>query len=454
MTPAVDRPRVVIVGGGFGGLNAAKELRRAPIQLTVVDRRNHHLFQPLLYQVATAALNPSDIAAPIRHILRRSGNTEVILGEVQAIDVAVRRLRLADGDELPYDQLIVATGAGDSYFGHPEWRRLAPSLKTVEDALEIRRRVLYAFERAERQTDPLRQRAWMTFIIVGGGATGVELAGALAEISRHTLAHEFRHIKTQRARVILLEAAPRVLPGYHPRLSESARRQLLRLGVDVREHFPVTAIDEEGVTASGERILARTVLWAAGVAASPLARSLGVPLDRAGRVLVEPDLTVPGHPEIRVVGDLAFLRQQDGQPVPGVAPAAIQQGRHAARGVLRALRGQPPVPFRYRDKGSLATIGRRAAVGQIGRLRLSGMVAWLAWIFVHIAYLIGFRNRVAVLLEWFWSYLTFERGARLITDPTGRLGAGPEQPSEEAPTEVPPSPTISGDGQRPPSLPA
>ncbi len=414
---------MVIVGAGFGGLYAARELRRSPVRLTVVDRRNHHLFQPLLYQVASAALNPSDIAAPIRHVLRRQQNAEVILGEVRALDTSARKALLADGGELPYDHVIVATGASHSYFSHPEWAPLAPGLKSIEDALEIRRRVLYAFERAERETDPVRQRAWMTFVIVGAGPTGVELAGALAEISRHTLARDFRHIKTRRARVILLEGAARVLPTYPADLSESARLQLVRLGVDVRDEFRVTHIDREGVTASGERILARTVLWAAGVAASPLARSLGVPLDRAGRVLVEPDLTIPGHPEVRVIGDMAALGQEDGGIVPGVAPAAIQEGRHAARNVLRALRGETQLPFRYRDKGSLATIGRLAGVAQIGRVKLSGVVAWLAWLFVHIFFLIGFRNRVAVLLEWLWLYLTFQRGARLITDPTGRLAA-------------------------------
>ncbi len=430
---------MVIVGAGFGGLTAARELKRAPVHVVVVDRRNHHLFQPLLYQVATAALNPSDIAAPIRHVLRRQRNTEVILGEVRAVDTKARKVLLTDGAAIPYDHVIVATGAGNSYFGHSEWAPLAPSLKSIEDALEIRRRVLYAFERAERESDPIRQRAWMTFIVVGGGPTGVELAGALAEISRHTLAKEFRHIKTQRARVILLEAAPRVMPAYDPKLSESARRQLIRLGVDVREQFMVNHIDAQGVTASGERILAKTVLWAAGVAASPLARSLCTPLDRAGRVLVEPDLTVPGYPDVHVIGDLAALRRENGQPVPGVAPAAIQEGRHAARNVLRALRGEPQLPFRYRDKGSLATIGRLSAVAQIGKVKLSGAIAWLAWLFIHILYLVGFRNRVAVLLQWFWVYLTFEHGARLITDPSGRLAAGYERAiaPEEAPAVEP-----------------
>ncbi len=411
-------PHVVVVGAGFGGLEAARALRRAPVRVTVVDRRNHHLFQPLLYQVATAALNPADIAAPIRHVLRRQANAEVLLGEVAFVDAARRAVGLADGGELAYDFLVVATGATHSYLGHDEWASLAPGLKTVEDALEIRRRILLAFERAEREGEgeDARRRALLTFVIIGGGPTGVELAGALAEIARHTLAADFRRIRPESARVVLVEAAPRVLPAYPEKLSLAARRQLERLGVEVRTGAKVTAIDPDGVRVGAERIDAATVLWGAGVAASPLARTLGVPLDRAGRVAVLPDLTVPGHPEIFVVGDLAALQTENGDPVPGVAPAAIQEGRHAARNVLRAVRGEATAPFRYRDKGMLATIGRAAAVARIRRLQFSGFLAWLAWLFVHIYFLVGFRNRVAVILQWAWSYLTFKRGARLITE--------------------------------------
>jgi NADH:quinone reductase (non-electrogenic) len=411
---AQELPSVVVVGAGFAGLAAARALAGAPVRVTVVDRRNHHLFQPLLYQVATAALNPADIAQPIRRVLRRQRNAEVVLAGVTGVDLSRRRVLLADG-EIEYRQLILATGATHSYLGHPEWAALAPGLKTVEDALEIRRRVLTAYERAEREPDAERRRACMTFVVVGGGPTGVELAGALAEVARRTLTADFRHIAPERSRVVLVEAAPRVLPAYPEELSGSARRQLERLGVEVRTGAPVSGIDDRGAVAGGERLEAATVLWAAGVEASPLARSLGAPLDRAGRVRVNTDLTVPGHPEVYVAGDLAFL-EQDGRPVPGVAPAAIQQGRHAARNALRALRGEPLLPFRYRDKGLLATIGRGAAVAAVGRARLSGFPAWLAWLFVHIYFLIGFRNRLAVLLQWAWSYLTFERGARLITE--------------------------------------
>ena len=405
---------MVVVGGGFAGLAATRRLARAPVRVTLVDRRNHHLFQPLLYQVASAALNPADIAQPIRRVLRRQRNAEVLLAEVTGVDLHRRRLLLDDGDIL-YDQLILATGATHSYLGHPDWAARAPGLKTVEDALEIRRRVLTAFERAEREPDAERRRALMTFVIVGGGPTGVELAGALAEIARRTLAADFRHISPERSRVVLAEAAPRVLPGYPEALSGPARRQLERLGVEVRTGAPVSAIDEGGAVVAGVRLEAATVLWAAGVEASPLARSLRTPLDKAGRVRVNPDLSVPGHPEAYVVGDLAYL-EEEGRPVPGVAPAAIQEGRHAAKNALRALRGEPRLPFRYRDKGLLATIGRGAAVAAIGPVRLTGLAAWLAWLLVHIYFLIGFRNRLAVLLQWAWSYLTFERGARLITE--------------------------------------
>ena len=409
-------PRVVIVGAGFGGLTAARALRGAPVRLTVVDRRNHHLFQPLLYQVATAALNPADISAPIRSVLRHQLNAQVVLGEVTSIDPARRLVQLDDGVELPYDFLIVGTGATHSYFGRDDWAPLAPGLKTVEDALEIRRRILLAFERAERETDPAARQALLTFVVVGAGPTGVELAGALAEIARHTLLADFRHIEPESARIILLEALPNVLPTYAPPSQAAARRQLERLGVEVRTSARVTAVDDEGVTAGGERIRSRTVLWGAGVAASPMGKWLGAERDRTGRVEVLPDLTIPGHPEIAVVGDLALMRNADGSLVPGVAPAAIQAGRHAARNVMRMVAGERPVPFHYRDKGLIATIGRAAAVADIRMLHVSGLFAWLLWLFVHIFFLIGFRNRVAVILQWAWSYLTFKRGARLITD--------------------------------------
>jgi NADH dehydrogenase len=436
---------VIVVGAGFGGLEAARVLARGPVHVTVLDRRNHHLFQPLLYQVATAALSPGDIAAPIRHVLRDAPNTEVLLADVRAVRLGDRRVVL-DAGELEYDDLLLATGVTHSYFGHPEWAPLAPGLKTIEDAVEIRRRLLTAFEMAEREADPERRIPWLTFAVVGGGPTGVELAGALSEIARTTLAKDFRRFSPATARVILLEGAPRVLPGYPPDLSEKARRQLARLGVDVRSGAQVTLIDEEGVVASGERIAARTVLWGAGMAASPLARTLGVPLDRAGRVRVAPDLSIPGFPDAFVVGDLAAV-EQDGQPVPGVAPAAIQMGRAAAENILRDLRGEPRRPFRYRDKGSLATIGRAAAVAQIGRFHFGGLLAWLLWLFVHLMSLVGFRNRVAVLLQWGWSYLTYARGARLITaarvpeaEPAataarrpGGDGAAPQWPGDRAP---------------------
>jgi NADH dehydrogenase len=388
-------------------------LRRADVAVTVIDRRNHHLFQPLLYQVATAALNPSEIASPIRRILRGQRNVEVLLADAQAIDTTAKTVVLADG-VVPFDFLIVATGATHSYFGHGDWEAVAPGLKSIEDALEIRRRVLFAFEAAEREADSVVRSAWLTFVVIGGGPTGVELAGALSEIARHALAKDFRHIDPAQARVILLEGTPRILSSFGEGLSASARQQLERLGVEVRTGALATALDDEGVTLADERIAARTVLWAAGVAASPLARSLGVPLDRAGRVVVEPDLTVPGHPEVYVIGDLAHV-EQDGRPVPGVAPAAIQGASHAADNILRTIRGQPRRPFRYRDKGSLATIGRASGVADFGRLKLSGWPAWAAWLFIHIFFLIGFRNRFIVMFSWAWSYLTYDRGARLIT---------------------------------------
>ena len=410
------RAEVVILGGGFGGLYAARALGSAPVRVTVVDRRNHHLFQPLLYQVATAALNPADIAAPIRSVLRGWKNVSVVLAEAVAVDVGAKKLILTDG-EVPFDYLVVATGATHSYFGHDDWAAFAPGLKSIEDALEIRRRVLLAYEMAERERDPERRRQWMTFVIIGGGPTGVEMAGALAEISRQALSQEFHHIDPTHARIILVEGMPRVLPPYAEDLSAKARIQLERLGVDVWTGARVTGIDATGVSLGQERILARTVVWAAGVAASPVPKALGIPLDRAGRARVNPDLTIPGHDNIFVIGDLAAI-EQDGKPVPGVAPAAIQMGRHAARNIRLALAGRPRQAFRYRDKGSFATIGRGKAVGELpGGLRLSGFPAWVAWLAIHIFFLIGFRNRVLVIFQWAYSYVTFRRGARLITGP-------------------------------------
>jgi NADH dehydrogenase len=411
------RPHVVILGAGFGGLTAARELARHDVRLSVVDRRNHHVFQPLLYQVATAVLNPGDIAAPIRRIVR-GRNVEVLLDEARAIDVERKTVRLSQG-ELAYDYLIVATGATHSYFGHAEWARFAPGLKSIEDALEIRRRVLLAYEAAEREADDAKRAAWLTFAVIGGGPTGVELAGALAEIARHALANEFHRFDPRTARILLVEASPRVLTSYPEELSLAARRSLERLGVEVRTDTLVSEITERGIQAGAEWIEARTVLWSAGVAASPLAATLGVALDRAGRVPVTPELALPGHPEVSVIGDLAALTQ-NGSAVPGIAPAAIQAGRHAARNVLRSICGEPALPFHYRDKGQFAVIGRGAAVGIAYRLRMRGAPAWLAWLAIHIYFLIGFRNRLAVLLNWAWSFITLQRNAQLITgeDPT------------------------------------
>jgi NADH dehydrogenase len=415
-------PHVVIIGGGFGGLYAARTLSGAAVRITLIDRHNYHLFQPLLYQVATAALNPSDIAAPIRAVLNRQQNTSVILGDVATIDAAQKFVHLADGAVIAYDYLIVATGATHSYFGHPEWERLAPGLKTIDDALEIRRRVLLAFEAAERESDPAVQEALLTFVIVGAGPTGAELAGALSEIARQTMLRDFRRINPSSARVILVEGKDRVLPVYPEKLSEKARRQLERLGVEVITNAVVTSLSEKEVCIGDRTIPARTVLWAAGVEASPLARSLGVPLDRAGRVLVNDDLTIPGHDDVFVIGDLAAAKFGDGF-VPGVAPGAIQEGVHAARNIEYALAGKPRKPFRYWDKGSLATIGRAAAVADFGFLKLSGFIAWFAWLAIHILFLIGFRNRFLVITQWAWAYLTYQRGARLITGVSTRASA-------------------------------
>jgi NADH:ubiquinone reductase (H+-translocating) len=423
-------PRVVIVGGGFGGLTAARALARKPVQVTLVDRKNHHTFQPLLYQVATAGLSPGDITAPIRWVLRRQRNVEVLLAEVTAFDLNHRRLRASEL-ELEYDYLIVAAGASHAYFGHDEWEPLAPGLKTVEDAMEIRNRVLLAFELAERQAAGGDDAHPLNFIVVGAGPTGVELAGTLAEITRTVLAKDFRKIDPKRARIILLEGGKRVLPAYPEDLSASAQRQLQHLGVEVRTSAIVTSIEPRVVHVGAEVLPATVTLWAAGVAASPLGKLLGVPLDRAGRVQVERDLSLPAQREVFVVGDLASLHDEHGNMLPGLAPVAIQEGKAAAKNILRDLRGKQREPFHYFDKGSLATIGRAAAVGQVGKLHFSGLTAWLAWLFVHITYLIGFRNRFVVLFSWAWSYWTYDRGVRLIT-------GKPELPSFDADAKTAP----------------
>ena len=416
MTRAASLPHVVIVGGGFGGLYAARALAHRPVRVTLLDRRNHHLFQPLLYQVATAVLNASDIAVPLRSVLRRATNITVLLAEVEKVELANRRLVL-DRGEMGYDALVLAAGASHSYFGHDEWEMLAPGLKTLEDALEIRRRVLLAYEAAEREQDGAERQALLTFVVVGGGPTGVELAGALGEISRQTIARDFRLIDPTKSRIVLLEGGSLILPTFPESLSRSAADALRRIGVEVRVRAIVTRVTPDAVWLGGEQIRTRTVLWAAGVAATPLARTLGVPLDRSGRVLVEPDLSIPVHPEAFVVGDMCAFLHQTGAPLPGVAPVAIQQGRAVADNVLRRLRDAPTRPFRYRDRGSMATIGRAAAVAVVGGWKLSGLVAWLTWLFVHIMFLIGFRNRFLVLFEWAWAYVTWHRGARLITGP-------------------------------------
>ncbi len=417
---------IVIIGCGFGGLAAARELAGADVRITLIDRSNHHLFQPLLYQVATAGLSAPAIAAPIRHILADQRNLTTLMACVTDIRAERHCVILEDDHEIGYDYLIVASGSTHSYFGHDDWAQHAPPLKTLEDAFEIRKRTLMAFESAEREADEDRRAAWLTFAVIGAGATGVEMAGTLAEIGRHTLRGEFRHIDSRQARVVLLEGSDRVLPPYPPDLSEKARAQLLRLGVDVRTGCRVSAIDADGVTfvtPDGEqRLPSKTVIWSAGVAASPLGKALaasgGAPLDRSGRVQVEPDLSLPAHPEIFVIGDLAAI-SSDGKPVPGVSPAAKQMGRTAARNILLRVKGQPGISFRYRDFGSLATIGRKAAVAMLGRIKFSGYPAWLFWLFVHLYFLIGFRNRLMVMTDWAWAYITFERNARIITDVAG-----------------------------------
>jgi NADH dehydrogenase len=435
-----SKPRVVIVGAGFGGLNAARALGKAALQITVIDRKNFHTFQPLLYQVATAGLSPGEIAAPIRSILRYHNNVEVLMGEVTGFDLERRIVQTPDA-EIPYDYLIIAAGATHSYFGHEDWEPLAPGLKTIEDALEIRRRVLLAFELAERQAAAGESELPLNFVVVGGGPTGVELAGTLAEISRHALAHEFRSIDPRRTHILLIEGGPRVLPTYPEDLSRSAEEQLHGLGVEVRTSAMVTLVEPGAVDIGETRVPATVVLWAAGVAASPLGKKLGAPVDRAGRVPVQADLSLPGHPEVFVIGDLAAAKDEQGKMLPGVAPVAIQEGKFVAKlireeleraGSNRNPEGAPPLSrslrqgrgfdsrpdFHYWDKGSLATIGRAAAVAQFGKIHISGFIAWLSWLFVHILFLIGFRNRLLVFIQWAWSYVTYERGARLITGST------------------------------------
>jgi len=408
-------PHLVIIGGGFAGLWATRALAREKIRITLLDRRNHHLFQPLLYQVATAGLSAPDIAAPLRHILGHQRNVEVRLGEVVAIDKAAREVQLADGSTLGYDSLLLATGATHAYFGNDQWAADAPGLKTLDDAIALRRKLLLAFERAEAEPDPAKKAAWLSFAVVGGGPTGVELAGTLAEIARHTLRNEFRHIDPASAKVRLVEAGPRVLSSFPEVLSLKARRQLEKLGVEVLTGTPVSDIDSQGFTLGEQFVPARTVVWAAGVAASPLARTLDVPLDRAGRVLVQPDLTLPDHPELFVAGDLAAVNQANGKPVPGVAPAAKQMGKYVADAIRARLHGKPaPGPFKYADYGNLATIGRMAAIVHLGKLQLSGILAWWFWLAAHVFFLIGFRNRVVVLLNWAVAYWSYQRSARII----------------------------------------
>ena len=411
---SAKKPRVVIVGSGFGGLEAAKKLACKDVQVTVIDRTNYHLFQPLLYQVATAALSPADIAAPVRAVLSKCRNVEVILAEVQSIDVDAKKVKTVDLD-IDYDYLILATGARHSYFGHDEWEKLAPGLKSLEDAIELRRRILLAFEYAEKITDEAARRAALNFVIIGGGPTGVEMAGAIAEISRHTLAKDFRHINPSEARVILIEGEPRLLAAYPEDLSASARKQLMDLGVEVRTGARATKLSEAGVQVNGEFIPCRVKIWAAGNTASFVGKTLGSPVDRVGRVIVNDDLTIPGHPEVQVIGDLANFPHQTGKPLPGISPVAMQEGRHAARNVLTMIQGRKPQRFRYWDKGTMATIGRNKAVADLKFMHLSGLPAWLAWLFVHVVFLVGFRNRLVVLFQWAWAYLTFDKGARLIT---------------------------------------
>ena len=409
-----NQPKIVIIGAGFGGLAAAKILAGAPVDVTVIDRSNHHLFQPLLYQVATAALSPAQIAQPIRHILRDARNVTVSMDEVVRIDPDAQQV-IATDRAYRYDYLILATGARHSYFGNPQWEKDAPGLKSIDDALEIRRRMLLAFEQAEKTDDPELRRKSLTFVVIGAGPTGVEMAGSIGEVARYTMVQDFRRIDPSHARIILIDAAPRVLPTFDESLSQSALKQLERIGVEVRVNTGVKGVTPDGVQLENEFIPSSTIVWAAGNAASPLGKQLGGETDRAGRVNITPDLTVPGHPNIFVIGDLACFTHQGGKPLPGVSPVAMQQGRHAARNILASINGSPMKPFHYLDKGSMATIGRHAAVADVRGFRITGFTAWLAWLFVHLVFLIGFRNRVLVFIQWAWSYLNYYRGARLIT---------------------------------------
>lgn len=428
--------RVVIVGGGFGGLTAAKALRNAPVKLTLVDRRNHHLFQPLLYQVAMAGLAPSEIAMPIRAALRRQRNTTVLLDEVSGIDLVAKRVLCQQGAPVAYDYLILAPGARTHYFGHQEWATFAPGLKSIDDAVEIRRRVLLAFEAAEREPDPDRRAHYLRFIVIGGGPTGVELAGAIAELARYVLSRDFKNVRPSETSVLLIEGGPRVLATFDESLSAKTVEQLGELGVKVRSGTIVKEISPEGVLlSSGEHLDAKTIVWAAGVSSSPLLAALGVEVDRGGRAKVNPDCSLPGHPEVFVIGDAAYLLGDDGKPLPGVSPTAMQQARHVAKIIKAELRDEKArTPFQYRDKGSMATIGRSRAIAQVGKLKLSGMLAWLAWLLVHLVYLIGFRNRLLVLFDWAWSYFTYRRGSRLITG--DRLEAGTPGGVESSVTPV------------------
>jgi len=436
---ADTRPHVVIVGGGFAGLSCAQKLRKARVRITIIDRSNHHLFQPLLYQVAMAGLSPADIASPIRSVVSKQKNTSVLLAEVVDVDLERQVISLAKSEipfhEMPYDYLILATGVRTGYFGNDQWATIAPGLKSVDDALEIRRRVLLAYEAAERELDSERRRRLMTFVVVGGGPTGVELAGSLVELSRHVLGGDFREISSEAARVILIEGNDTVLRSFAPQLSQKALEQLKRMGVEVRTGTLVSDITERGVHLGEEFIPAATVLWAAGISGSPLAKTLGVPLTRGGQIIVEPDLSVPGYPNVFALGDMASFSHQTGDPLPGIAPVALQQGRYLGKALQRSLAGKEPGTFSYFDKGTMATIGRKAAIVQTGRLRLTGFVAWLAWLFIHILYLVGFRNRAVVLTTWAWSYFTYGRGARLITG--GRMNAGaPESEDDDSSVET------------------
>ncbi len=426
---------MVVIGGGFGGLAAARALARQAVHVTLLDRSNHHLFQPLLYQVAMAGLSPGEIAVPIRSVLSRQANARVLLVEVLGVDLAAKRVQTKEMPAIDYDYLVLASGAQNSYFGHDDWARTAPGLKDLDDAVEIRRRVLLAFEAAEREPDPTLQRQHLTFVVIGGGPTGVELAGAIAELAVFVLAHDFRAIKPDATRVVLVEGSPRILGGFHPELSERATRSLEAMGVEVRTGLRVTAMDETGVSCGDVRLAASTVLWAAGVRGSELAHNIGLQVDRQGRAHVEQDCSIAGHPEVFVIGDAAsFVPEGQEQPLPGVSPVAMQQGRFVARQITRSLEGRPREVFRYVDKGSMATIGRSQAVAQIGQLRLSGFVAWLAWLVVHIFYLIDFRNRLVVLFDWAWAYFAYRRGSRLITGHRLQAGSPGLPPAEASPT--------------------